>query len=149
MSTIFHTFRTIKKSSYGWCKCIQHFIQHWKFSMLDEMLDAFAPAIRWLLYSPKCMKNSWQYWKPLPDSFMTFLAQHIIFWYCNLRKYQKPLITKTACKMKNIWLICKKVRSSTNVYSFSAIVMKFICIFENGYIYIDFLINVSMHQLQR
>ena len=25
----------------GWRKCIQHFIQHRKLSMLDEMLDAF------------------------------------------------------------------------------------------------------------
>ena len=27
-------------------KCIQHFIQHQKFTMLDEMLDSFAPAFR-------------------------------------------------------------------------------------------------------
>ena len=26
-----------------------------------------------------CIKNSWQYWRPLPDSVMTFLSQYIIF----------------------------------------------------------------------
>ena len=78
-----------------------------------------------------CSKNSWQYWRPLPDSAMTFLSQHIIFWYCNM-KSQKPLITKNACKMKNIRSVCKKLQISINVYFFSNTFVKFICIFENG-----------------
>ena len=36
--------------------------------------------------------------------------------------------------MKNIWLVCKNIRSSINVYSFSTSFMKFIYIFENGYL---------------
>ena len=43
-----------------------------------------------------CIKNSWQYWRTLPDSVMTFLSQHIILWYCNMKR------SKTS-----IWLICK------------------------------------------
>ena len=78
-----------------------------------------------------CIKNSWQYWKPLPNSVMTFLSQHIIFGYCNKKK-SKPLITQNACKMKNIWLVCKKLQYSINFYSFSTTFVKFICIFENG-----------------
>ena len=35
------TFTKIDKSYKGRLKCIQHFIQHRKFFMLDEMLDAF------------------------------------------------------------------------------------------------------------
>ena len=32
------------------------------------------------------IKNSLQHQRPLLDSFMTFLAEHIIFWYCNMKK---------------------------------------------------------------
>ena len=47
-------------------------------------------------------------------------------------KSQKPLITKHACEMKNIWLVCKKLQYSINFYSFSTTFLKFICISENG-----------------
>ena len=36
--------------------------------------------------------------------------------------------------MKEFWLVCKKLRSSINIYSFSTSLMKFICIFESGYL---------------
>ena len=47
-------------------------------------------------------------------------------------KSQKPLITNNACKMKNIWSVCKKLQSSIKGYSFLTTFVKFICIFENG-----------------
>ena len=62
---------------------------------------------------------------------MTFLTQHIIFWYYNKKK-SKISNHKNCIKMKNIWLVCKKV-SSINVCSFSNF-LKFSCIFENVYL---------------
>ena len=62
---------------------------------------------------------------------MTFLSQHIIFWHCNMKR-SKTSNQKKACKMKNIWLVCKKLQYSIDFYSFSTTLAKFICSFENG-----------------
>ena len=77
-----------------------------------------------------CTKNSWQYWRPLLDSLCFYL--NIKFSDTATWKSQKPLITKNACTMKNIWLACKTLQYSINFYSFSTAFLKFICISENG-----------------
>ena len=80
-----------------------------------------------------CLENSLQYWRPIPDSFATFLAEHIIFWHCNMKESKSSNHKICTCKIKNIWLVYKKLRSSVSDYSFSTTFMKFVCIFENGY----------------
>ena len=109
----------------------------WQFKYLWNASVIWQSGIRFI-----CLlmtTSSWSYlvlkivantWRLPPDSVM-FLSLHIIFWYCNMKR-QKPLIKKNACKMKNIWLVCKKLQYSINFYSFSTTFMKFICIFENG-----------------
>ena len=61
-----------------------------------------------------CIKNSWQYWRTLRDSF---LSQHIIFRYCNIKK-PKTSNHKKCMQMKNIWLVCRQLQYSVNLYSF-------------------------------
>ena len=73
-----------------------------------------------------CIENSLQYWRPIPDSFATFLAEHIIFWYCNMKKSKSSNHKICACKIKNIWLVYQKIRSSISDYSFSTTFMKFV-----------------------
>ena len=76
-----------------------------------------------------CIKNRWQCFRSLPHSVMTFSSQHITFWYCNMKK-SKTSNHKNACKMKNIWLVCKKLQYSINFYSFSTTFLKYICFLE-------------------
>ena len=51
------------------------------------------------------IKNSLQYQRPLLDSFMTFLVEHIIFWYCNMKKSKtsnhKKIYAKPKIYMQN------------------------------------------------
>ena len=70
-------------------KYISH-MQRWDKNFLSVYL--------WqLLHGLSCIKSIWQYWRPLPDSFMLFLSQHIIFWYYNMKK------SKTSNHKKCMW----------------------------------------------
>ena len=90
--------------------------------------------------------SSWSYLVLKTVGNIGFISL-ILLWYFYLSiysdtatwKHQKPLITKTHVKWKNIWLVFKKLECSINFCSFWFTFVKFICIFESGSLVLLFL----------